>query len=147
MTTESQKDTRALGRVERLKAVWTRVASRCQIPAGRQWFFFSLAAGLVLLIGICAAALIDPRAAWFPKCLFHQATGLNCPGCGTGRAIYAFAHGAWREGFRLNALLPFAILFLIVILVKPSIGRSRKVALVVFCVVFGWMIVRNILSL
>ena len=54
----------------------------------------------LLLIAIAAAGAllvisrVDPeRAAWFPKCLVTQTTGLYCPGCGTSRALHALTEG------------------------------------------------------
>ncbi len=143
VTTESKQDEDSSGHATRPETLWTRLAQRCRISSRSLGFWYALGAGLVLVAGILLAALVDPRAAWFPKCGFHQLTGLNCPGCGTGRAIYAYAHGQWLEGFRYNAILPFAVLFLILILVKPSIGWNRKVAVGVFIVTVVWMIARN----
>ena len=38
---------------------------------------------------------------WGIPCLFHQFTGLSCPGCGTQRALFALLHGhplaAWHS--------------------------------------------------
>jgi len=30
---------------------------------------------------------------FYPICLFHSLTGLNCPGCGATRAAYQLLHG------------------------------------------------------
>lgn len=49
---------------------------------------------------------------WLPGCLFHEFTGLHCPGCGMTRAAHASLHGRFAEAFRFNPvgmmLLPFA---------------------------------------
>lgn len=51
----------------------------------------------------------DPMEhAWFPKCPFKAVTGLDCPGCGSQRAIHALLHGHFGEAMRYNVLiLPF----------------------------------------
>ena len=36
-------------------------------------------------------------------CQFHQLTGLNCPGCGMTRALYALVHGNFAVAIRDNA--------------------------------------------
>jgi hypothetical protein len=40
----------------------------------------------------------------YPVCVFHQLTGLNCPGCGMTRALYALLHGEFLTALRDNAL-------------------------------------------
>src|SRR5690242_2746574 len=42
---------------------------------------------------------------FYPECQFHRLTGLNCPGCGMTRAVYALLHGHLPEALRDNALL------------------------------------------
>lgn len=42
---------------------------------------------------------------FYPVCQFHRLTGLNCPGCGATRAIYALLHGQVLTALRDNALL------------------------------------------
>jgi hypothetical protein len=41
---------------------------------------------------------------FYPICLFHQLTGLNCPGCGGTRSAYALLHGKLALALRDNAL-------------------------------------------
>ena len=48
----------------------------------------------------------DPSSHHFyPVCQFHRLTGLNCPGCGGTRALYALLHGDFSTALRDNALL------------------------------------------
>lgn len=61
---------------------------------------FSMAAvvaGLLYVFG--------PHAPFWPQCLFHRFTGLDCPGCGMTRAAGALVHGRWAEAFRYNPVL------------------------------------------
>ena len=51
---------------------------------------------IVLALGMIPVFLLamvlyqaGPSAAWFPGCLFHRFTGLDCPGCGMTRAAHA----------------------------------------------------------
>ncbi len=61
---------------------------------------------LVLLVLV----FVDPRTAPFaPRCPLRWATGLFCPGCGTGRALHALVHGDLARALRLNALAVAAI--------------------------------------
>ncbi|WP_299526636.1 DUF2752 domain-containing protein [Winogradskyella sp.] len=44
----------------------------------------------------------------FPKCPFHQLTGMHCPGCGSQRAINKILNGSIVEGIRHNYLILLA---------------------------------------
>lgn len=46
---------------------------------------------------------------FYPVCQFHRLTGLNCPGCGATRAVYALLHGNIGTAVRDNALLVFGL--------------------------------------
>src|SRR5471032_2517827 len=46
---------------------------------------------------------------FYPVCLFHQLTGLNCPGCGATRALFALLHGQFLLALKDNALFIFAL--------------------------------------
>jgi len=50
--------------------------------------------------------LFDPaHSSFYPRCLFHATTGLDCPGCGGLRATHQLLHGHFRDAFALNPLL------------------------------------------
>jgi hypothetical protein len=49
---------------------------------------------------------------FYPVCQFHRLTGLNCPGCGMTRALYALLHGNFSAALRDNALFVAGIFFL-----------------------------------
>ena len=38
-------------------------------------------------------------------CVFHEVTGLYCPGCGAGRACYSILHGQFLEAICYNPLM------------------------------------------
>ena len=64
----------------------------------------------VLATGLAVAALVvyqfDPSLfAFYPRCVFHVITGLECPGCGGTRALHALLHGRLAEAYRLNPML------------------------------------------
>lgn len=50
-----------------------------------------------------------------PRCVFHEATGWYCPGCGSGRAVHALLHlrplAAWRANPLLMIALPVVLFF------------------------------------
>jgi len=72
-----------------------------------------LTAMLLAALAAGGAALVfffDPTTHHFyPVCQFHRLTGLNCPGCGMTRALYALLHGDFVTALQDNALLVIAI--------------------------------------
>lgn len=61
-----------------------------------------------IIVGAIVALVyfvLDPtKVAIFPPCLFHQLTGLDCPGCGAQRALHQLLHGQLIAAVRLNAM-------------------------------------------
>ena len=68
---------------------------------------------LTLILAAAASLLLfffEPgRYAFYPRCLFHQTTGLLCPGCGSLRAMHQLLHGHLAAAVHLNALLVLSI--------------------------------------
>lgn len=61
------------------------------------------------VVGLAAAvALVHWLGArppsWYPPCWFHRATGLHCPGCGSGRAVHALGQGDLVRALDQNVL-------------------------------------------
>lgn len=116
------------------------------------------AAALSAAIMLAALYVFEPSAgSFFPKCIFHQVTGLNCPGCGLQRAIHALLHGHVAEAVRHNAILP--VLAVIAAAygaayatrnMFPRIHRaftSTRAAMLVLVLIVGWWVLRNILHI
>jgi hypothetical protein len=84
------------------------------IRKGR-WIASILAASALLssALWLRSENLADPPF-WFPRCPFHEVTGLHCPGCGNTRAAHALLHGDVAEAFRQNAYTLIALPFLAV---------------------------------
>lgn len=77
--------------------------------AGRRrlaWGLASVGALALAALLVPVIAAVDPaESALYPKCLFHAATGLACPGCGTTRALHALLTLDPIAAFRFNPLL------------------------------------------
>ena len=106
--------------------------------------------GALLVLGVtgCIVLLLvppgSPHAKWLPKCMFHQLTGLYCPGCGATRALSAMLHGDLKSSMHNNLLL-FPLLALIaVLIVKPEISLKRPVAITIVAIVLLFTILRNL---
>jgi len=50
---------------------------------------------------------------FYPKCIFHEITGLNCPGCGSQRAVSALLHGHLLQAMDYNILCVVSIPFIL----------------------------------
>jgi hypothetical protein len=76
-----------------------------KISRTNQWFGLAV---VTMVAGGGAAVLFffNPSTHnFYPTCTFHRLTGLNCPGCGMTRALYALLHGDLTTALRDNALL------------------------------------------
>jgi Protein of unknown function (DUF2752) len=66
----------------------------------------AVALAAVVLLGLAMLFFFPPtHSAIYPVCLFHKFTGLNCPGCGSLRALHHLTHGEFTTAFRCNPLL------------------------------------------
>lgn len=64
-----------------------------------------IALGLALPLLLGLFALYEALDGLSMDCMFYELTGLYCPGCGSGRAVYALLHGRFREALGYNILL------------------------------------------
>jgi hypothetical protein len=80
----------------------------------------SILLALALTIGALILFHFDPSSSHFyPHCLFHDWTGLYCPGCGSTRALHAMLHLHLLTAFRFNPLAILALPF-----IAYRIGRA-----------------------
>lgn len=76
-----------------------------QLESGCRRELVAIVGGVTLLLG-GILFFFDPTVYHFyPTCVFHQMTGLLCPGCGGLRAIHQILHGHLLTAFRFNPLL------------------------------------------
>ena len=117
------------------------------------------------LIGLPLIAVIlafyfffNPESTWWmPKCPTYVLTGLQCPGCGSQRAIFALLHGHFAEAFHYNAfMVVMAPLLIFIGIVELNRRRWRRLSAVVFhpavlIIIMGavifWTIWRNVTPL
>jgi cellulose synthase/poly-beta-1,6-N-acetylglucosamine synthase-like glycosyltransferase len=112
---------------------------------------------LLILAGIYY--IFDPaNGLAFPKCPFMMLTGLECPGCGSQRAIHQLLHlnpwAAMKENFLMVVSIPyvvtgFAIDFFGTRSVKAQRIRSKyygsKAAIAALAAIILFWIIRNLL--
>ena len=82
---------------------WTSSEAASRVTKRTLIASLTLAASLAVL---AVFFVFDPaQGGFFPTCLFHQLTGLNCPGCGGLRALHHLTHGEIAAAFHCNPLL------------------------------------------
>lgn len=77
----------------------------------RYWVLLLPAA--FIIGGVVLYCMTPGRAWWVPPCLFHEFTGLYCPGCGTTRGLHALLHGDIRAALRYNVMTTVSVPLLI----------------------------------
>lgn len=110
---------------------------------------------LILIVSAVYLFMFEPgRTGFFPLCPFRLLTGLQCPGCGTTRALHEIVHGHFWAAFMLNPLLLIASPFLLwaflrytLIAMQGSVPRKNALPApyiyAIFFVVLGFWIFRN----
>jgi hypothetical protein len=82
--------------------------------------------GALAALGLLALFFFDPsRYHFYPVCVFHQTTGLLCPGCGSLRALHQLLHGHVQAALRYNSLLVLSIPTALSIAAVSAIRKSK----------------------
>lgn len=106
--------------------------------------------GIAGAVTVSAAVLLavyfcDPRTCVFlPKCVFHEVTGLYCPGCGNTRALHALLHGHVVQSLRCNLLLVPAALTVLLLLLRPRFAMARYTGWIIAGIVIVFAVLRNL---
>ncbi len=106
---------------------------------------------LLVAAGSIVVYAADPEtAAWLPKCPFHALTGLDCPTCGSTRALHHILHGEVARGLSYNPLAPVLWLLAAGVVAAAFMGPGRKVSTLMrwlagayITVYLAWGLVRN----
>lgn len=99
------------------------------------------AAGLAVIV-----YRLDPHThAFYPRCVLHAVTGLECPGCGSTRALYLLLHGRLAAAFSMN---PLTVLFSPALIAgvatdRPNLTDRPWLAWAVAATVILFGVVRN----
>ena len=104
----------------------SRVRHNCVVgrPHAAKLFVIRWTAPLTALTMIALLYFFSPaQYRFYPRCLFHSLTGLDCPGCGALRATHHLLHGNFRAALVLN---PVFVLFLPAAGVFLFSARQRK---------------------
>lgn len=108
-----------------------------------------IAAGVSLLLYF----FVEPKDGNLPKCIFHELTGLYCPGCGAQRSLHALLNGYLSTAIDFNLLfillLPLIIYFILVFIIGKKHADSSFIYKPVFSttvvvLVVSFWVLRNI---
>jgi hypothetical protein len=113
-----------------------------------------MAAGLLVGGGVLFT-FAPSEHAFYPRCIFHALTGLQCPGCGGTRALYHLLHFHLADAMRYNALVsvlaPLVLAYFVFWYWRvvrtgcgPRIRLPRLVFVAAYVVVLLFGVVRNI---
>lgn len=94
-------------------------------PAHRTWVRLGIVAigALGLAAGVTVIAVTSPTPdSIYPKCMLHSATGIHCPGCGTGRAAHFALNGQFLTAAKYNALSLVALPIILISLVRSVLA-------------------------
>jgi hypothetical protein len=120
----------------------------------------NLGIGAVVLIVLASVYfLFDPgSSSLFPKCPFLLLTGLECPGCGSQRAVHELLNMNFLAAIRSNALVVVSIPYIITGIIleisdiqTPQIDRLRntlygvRAIYIVLTVIIAFWIIRNLI--
>lgn len=119
----------------------------------RRW----LALALTAVVAFVALLLIAPEGAPFLRCPFKMMTGLDCPGCGSQRALQALFHGHLSQAWAYNPLtligLPIVALYLALEAVTHKQNATHRLYRVLYStpailawlvIIIAWWVFRNI---
>ena len=111
-----------------------------------------------IIIVVSAACLVlavytlfDPASGYFPQCPFLYFTGLQCPGCGSQRAIHALLHADLSSAWSYNPFLMLSVPLLALLAVSASCGTLKRLRSsvwlprIVLAAVIVWWVARNLI--
>jgi hypothetical protein len=82
---------------------WSKLQA---VATNRQrWFAWILAGAGCAAIATVLYVFPPEQVRFFPRCVFHALTGLQCPGCGGLRAAHQLLHGNLAAAWHLNPLV------------------------------------------
>lgn len=97
------------------------------------------------------------RHEFFPKCIIYSLTGMQCPSCGSQRALHAILHGNLSQALHYNLFALYSVPYFILVLICyfwqfnekklqnfRAIILSRAATIAYVVGYFGWWIIRNI---
>ncbi len=86
-------------------SVFSNVGGTARAASARQKALYAGAVGGAIIVGLALYFFAPDQHRFYPRCLFHALTGLQCPGCGGLRAVHRLLHGDIAAAWHFNPLL------------------------------------------
>lgn len=116
----------------------SQVGQRPPIIASRR-FFPWLVLGAVAAVALCFYYLDPSSHAFYLPCPLQTLTGLECPGCGSQRALHQLLHGNFHAAVRLNPLFVTLLPLLIWYGARTLLRKSSGLELPIVCSGRAWV--------
>lgn len=105
---------------------------------------------LLIPLSIMLLAIAPWLSERMPSCLFHEKTGLFCPGCGATRSALALSNGDWFGAMRNNVLfvssLGFSGVWILVSAVSEKFPEVKILRVFRFRLRFLWWILATLIA-
>ena len=105
---------------------------------------------LLIPLSIMLLAIAPWLSERMPSCLFHEKTGLFCPGCGATRSALDLSNGDWFGAMRNNVLfissLGLSGVWILVSAVSEKFPEVKKLRVFRFRLWFLWWILATLIT-
>lgn len=105
---------------------------------------------LLVPLSIMLLAIAPWLSERMPSCLFHEKTGLFCPGCGATRAALDLSNGDWFGAMRNNVLFVSSLglsgVWILVSAVSEKFPEVKKLRVFRFRLWFLWWILATLIT-
>ena len=108
---------------------------------------FGICTLIVLAISVYAYYHYNAWSEWSPVCAFKLLMGLECPTCGSQRALFYFLHGQWNECLMQNPFLIYVMFCFVLFCVLKCFKCKHSYNLTCLMFLLGYIIrfiIRNI---
>ena len=105
---------------------------------------------LLIPLSIMLLAIAPLLSERMPSCLFHEKTGLFCPGCGATRSALDLSNGDWFGAMRNNVLFVSSLglsgVWILVSAVSEKFPEVKKLRVFRFRLWFLWWILATLIT-
>lgn len=81
----------------------------------------------IFIVGIILYNIVQPDIAKAKTCVFNNATGYYCPGCGGTRALISFVKGNLIKSFMYHPVVPYAGIIYLIFMISHTIEKAERI--------------------